>query len=121
MKMKKFVKIFAFSAALLTMGCEQFLTVNPQDSLVKENYYTSSEAVRANTATLYSYVWWEFQNRFMWMGGDMMAGDLHYTYGDEGQFYLNTVTDNNQYSNNGWVGLYNVVSYANSVLRRAYR
>ena len=116
MKMKKFVKIFAFSAALLTMGCEQFLTVNPQDSLVKENYYTSSEAVRANTATLYSHVWWDFQNRFMWMGGDMMAGDLHYTYGDEGQFYLNTVTDNNQYSNNGWVGLYNVVSYANSVL-----
>lgn len=102
--------------ALLSMGCEQFLTVNPQDSLVKENYYNSAEAVRANTATLYDYVWWDFQNRFMWMGGDMMSGDLHYTYGDEGQFYLNTVTDNNQYSNNGWVGLYNVISYANSVM-----
>ena len=114
--MKNIVKIFVISMALLSMGCEQFLTVNPQDSLVKENYYNSAEAVRANTATLYDYVWWDFQNRFMWMGGDMMSGDLHYTYGDEGQFYLNTVTDNNQYSNNGWVGLYNVISYANSVM-----
>ena len=114
--MKNIVKIFVISMTLLSMGCEQFLTVNPQDSLVKENYYNSAEAVRANTATLYDYVWWDFQNRFMWMGGDMMSGDLHYTYGDEGQFYLNTVTDNNQYSNNGWVGLYNVISYANSVM-----
>ena len=114
--MKNIVKIFVISMALLSIGCEQFLTVNPQDSLVKENYYTSAEAVRANTATLYSLVWWDFQNRFMWMGGDMMSGDLHYTYGDEGQFYLNTVTDNNQYSNYGWSGLYNVISYANSVL-----
>lgn len=114
--MKNIVKIFVISMTLLSMGCEQFLTVNPQDSLVKENYYNSAEAVRANTATLYNYVWWDFQNRFMWMGGDMMAGDLHYTYGDEGQFYLNTVTDNNQYSNNGWTGLYNVISYANSVM-----
>ncbi len=114
--MKNIVKIFVISITLLSMGCEQFLTVNPQDSLVKENYYNSAEAVRANTATLYDYVWWDFQNRFMWMGGDMMSGDLHYTYGDEGQFYLNTVTDNNQYSNNGWVGLYNVISYANSVM-----
>ncbi len=114
--MKNIVKIFVISMALLSIGCEQFLTVNPQDSLVKENYYTSAEAVRANTATLYSHVWWDFQNRFMWMGGDMMSGDLHYTYGDEGQFYLNTVTDNNQYSNYGWSGLYNVISYANSVL-----
>lgn len=114
--MKNIVKIFVISMTLLSMGCEQFLTVNPQDSLVKENYYNSAEAVRANTATLYDYVWWDFQNRFMWMGGDMMSGDLHYTYGDEGQFYLNTVTDNNQYSNNGWTGLYNVISYANSVM-----
>lgn len=114
--MKNIVKIFVISMTLLSMGCEQFLTVNPQDSLVKENYYNSAEAVRANTATLYDYVWWDFHNRFMWMGGDMMAGDLHYTYGDEGQFYLNTVTDNNQYSNNGWTGLYNVISYANSVM-----
>lgn len=114
--MKNIVKIFVISMALLSIGCEPFLTVNPQDSLVKENYYTSAEAVRANTATLYSHVWWDFHNRFMWMGGDMMSGDLHYTYGDEGQFYLNTVTDNNQYSNYGWSGLYNVISYANSVL-----
>lgn len=114
--MKNTIKILALSAALATAGCEQFLTVNPQDSLVKENYYTSAEAVRANTASLYASVWFDFTSRFQYMGGDMLSGDLFYTYSDEGQFYLNTVTDNNQYSNLGWQGLYNVISYANSVI-----
>ena len=115
-KMKNIFKILAASAALLATGCENFLTVDPQDSLVKENYYNSPEAVRANTASLYGSVWFDFTCRFQYMGGDMLSGDLFYTYSDEGQFYLNTVTDNNQYSNSGWQGLYNVVSYANSVI-----
>lgn len=115
-KMKNIFKILAASAALLATGCENFLTVDPQDSLVKENYYNSPEAVRANTASLYGSVWFDFTCRFQYMGGDMLSGDLFYTYSDEGQFYLNTVTDNNQYSNAGWQGLYNVVSYANSVI-----
>ncbi len=104
-KMKNIFKILAASAALLATGCERTsLTVDPQDSLVKENYYNSPEAVRANTASLYGSVWFDFTCRFQYMGGDMLSGDLFYTYSDEGQFYLNTVTDNNQYSNSGWQG-----------------
>ena len=33
-KMKNIFKILAASAALLATGCENFLTVDPQDSLV---------------------------------------------------------------------------------------
>ena len=78
-KMKNIFKILAASAALLATGCENFLTVDPQDSLVKENYYNSPEAVRANTASLYGSVWFDFTCRFQYMGGDMLSGDLFYT------------------------------------------
>ena len=83
----------------MAAGCNEFLTVNPADSTSKELYYTSASAVRANTATLYGgTTWFDFSCRFMYMGGDMLAGDIFYTYSDEGQFYLNTVTQNNQFS-----------------------
>lgn len=115
--MKKFIKYAGLSlVALAAVACSDFLKVNPQDSQVKETYYKSAEAVRQNTASLYGVVWFDFSCRFMYMGGDMLAGDLFYTYADEGQFYLNTVQPGNQYSLSGWRGLYRVVSYANAII-----
>lgn len=104
--------------ALAGAGCADFLTVDPVDSNSKEMYYDSPEAVRANTATLYgSSTWFDFSCRFMYMGGDMLAGDIFYTYADEGQFYLNTVTQNNQYARDGWNSLFRTVSFANAIIR----
>ena len=37
-----------------TVSCEKFLTVEPQDTIMAENYYVSRDAIRANTAVLYS-------------------------------------------------------------------
>jgi hypothetical protein len=96
-------------------ACNEWLTVIPEQE-VADNYYTSEDAVRRNTATLYGYVWADFTSRFMWMAGDELAGDLYYTYEQEGQFYLNTITAGNDYSNQGWTGLYRVVSFANSII-----
>ncbi len=97
-------------------SCDDFLTVNPVDKQVKESYYTSAESVRANTASLYGLAWWDFTNRFMYQAGDMLSGDLWYTYGEEGQFYYNTVRPENLYSEQGWNGLFRVISYANSII-----
>lgn len=117
--MKRIVySIAILTAAATAWSCEDFLTVDPVDAPAKETYYDSAAAVRANTATLYGgTTWFDFTCRFMWMGGDMLAGDLFYTYADEGQFYLNTVTQNNQYSRDGWNGLFRVVSFANAIVR----
>lgn len=117
--MKNYRNILAtLLAAVAAVGCEDFLTVNPQDANVKELYYTSTDAVRNNTATLYGgTTWFDYTCRFMYMGGDMLAGDLYYTYADEGQFYLNTVTQNNQYSRDGWNSLFRTVSFANVIMR----
>ncbi len=116
--MKKLSYILAALGLSCSLAsCEDFLTVDPVDSTSKELYYVSADAVRANTATLYgSTTWFDYTCRFMYMGGDMLAGDLYYTYADEGQFYLNTVTQNNQYSRDGWNSLFRLISFANSIM-----
>jgi len=115
--MKKLIKIFVvIIAALATAGCDDFLTVDPQDAIVADNYYITEERVRQNTASLYSRVWWNFHCQFMWLAGDELAGDLYYTYDAEGHFYYNKVGAGNTYNNTGWTGLYRVVSYANSII-----
>jgi hypothetical protein len=114
--MKKiFVIPFSIIALCGVSACTDWLTVTPEQE-VADNYYTSEDAVRRNTATLYGYVWAGFTNRFMWMAGDELSGDLYYTYEQEGQFYLNTITAGNTYSDQGWTGLYRVASFANSII-----
>lgn len=114
--MKKIFKLISLSLALAFTGCQDFLTVDPQDKLVAENYYTTEARIRANTASLYGKVWWGFHSQFMWLAGDQLAGDLYYTYDAEGQFYYNKVGAGNTYNNSGWAGLYRVASFANSII-----
>lgn len=116
--MKKiFYSILTAAALLSAASCEKFLTVTPQDTIMSETFYVSKEAIRSNTAILYTQQpWFDFTGPFMFYSGDMMAGDLYYTYSDEGQFYYNTVTSTNSYLYNGWKGLYRIVSLANSVI-----
>ena len=53
---------------------------------------------------------------FMWMAGDELAGDLYYTYDQEGQFYYMTFQNGNTFLNQGWEGLFRVVSYCNNII-----
>lgn len=115
--MKVFFKYTILCATLLSMvSCDDFLTVTPEDAQTSDNYYTSEDKVRANTASLYGSVWWDFHNRFMFLAGDLMAGDLYYTYDQEGQFFYFSYNNGNSYLAEGWKGLYRVVAYANSVI-----
>jgi hypothetical protein len=115
--MKNIYKLIAIAAVILSAtSCKEFLTITPQDSLVSDNFYTSESALRANTASLYGKVWFDYFGRFMYQCGDMLSGDLYYTYAAEGQFYYNQVGAGNEYNNTGWTGLYRVISFANSII-----
>lgn len=116
--MKKIFTIIALTSAVLSaVSCDKWLTVEPKDTLMSDNYYNSKASVRSNTAVLYAgKAWFDFHANFMFYAGDMMAGDLYYTYADEGHYYYNSVTSTNSYLRNGWVGLYRVISMANSVI-----
>ena len=113
--------IFKTSAVALVLGgslvsCNDFLTVDPIDKPVLENYYTTPSALRSTTMTLYaSKTWSNFHLNCQWKM-DMINGDIYYTYSDEGQWYFGTYTAVNPYLNEGWKGLYNVILFANSII-----
>lgn len=81
-------KIFTRALLVCTMAasmasCNDFLTIDPEDKPVLESYYTSPEALRSTTMTLYaSKTWSNFHMNFQWKM-DMINGDMYYTYGDE--------------------------------------
>lgn len=116
--MKKILYLILIIAASLSVfSCGKFLTVIPEDSVTAENYYTGKDAIRQNTAVLYaSRPWFDYHSGFMFYGGDMMAGDMYYTYSQEGHYYYNSVTSTNSHLYKGWVGLFRIVSLANSVI-----
>jgi hypothetical protein len=116
--MKNIIKAVYLSLIMFgTVSCNDFLTVIPEDQQVLETYYTSEEAVNANTASLYSaFVWQDFGMNFMWMAGDELAGDLFYTYDQEGQFYYMTFQNGNSFLNQGWSGLYRVIAFCNNII-----
>ncbi len=118
LKIKNILKITCLTSILLGVtSCNDFLTIIPEDQQVVETYYKSEEAVNANTASLYSaFVWQDFGMNFMWMAGDELAGDLYYTYEQEGQFYYMTFQNGNTYLNQGWNGLFRVISYCNNII-----
>ena len=116
--MKKFVKKAALATVLAASmaSCNDFLTVDPSDKLVQDNFYTSAEHIRLNTMTLYAAkTWTNYTINFQWKT-DMLAGDMFYTYDAEGQWFFGTYTPVNQYINEGWKGIYNVILFANSVI-----
>lgn len=116
--MKRYIKTILFCAALLgtTTSCEDFLTIEPADKLVADNYYTSKEMLRSQTLGLYSaYEWKDFYMNFNWKL-DELSGDMYYTYDQEGQFFFGNYNAGNQYILEGWKGLYNIIAQANSVI-----
>lgn len=111
----KIAALAAVMGASLT-SCNDFLTIDPEDKPVQESYYTTPDALRSTTMTLYaSKTWSNFHMNFQWKM-DMINGDMFYTYGDEGQWYFGTYTAINPYINEGWKGLYNVILFANSII-----
>jgi hypothetical protein len=116
--MKNIIKTIGLSCLMMGVtACNDFLTVIPESQQVVETYYTSEDAVNANTASFYQHaVWQEFSASFMWLAGDLLAGDLFYTYDEEGQFYYLSYSTSNKFINNGWNGLYRVISYCNNII-----
>jgi len=116
MKANIFKSILGSAALLALTGCNDFLEVSPEDKLVTDNYYTSAEMIRANTAALYSHFEWKnYAINFQWKY-DMLAGDMYYTYSEEGQFYFGNFSNGNTYLREGWNGLYNVIGVANTII-----
>lgn len=113
--MKKYIA--SLSMIFLLSACtKDFLEIEPQDRLTIDNFYRNETEIRAATASLYGFPWFDFNDKFFWLAGDCMSGNMYYTYDQEGQFFFFSFTEGNAYLSSGWKGLFRVVSYANSII-----
>jgi hypothetical protein len=116
--MKNNIKYIIILAIVLLAGAcgKDFLELTPQDRLTADNYYRNEDEVRAGTASLYGYPWFSFDDKFSWLAGDCMSGNIYYTYDQEGQFFYFSFNEGNSHLSAGWKGLFRVISYANSII-----
>ncbi len=102
---------------LLSGSCsKEFLEIPPVDRLTADNFYRNESDLRAATASLYGVPWFDFNDKFFWLTGDCMSGNMYYTYDQEGQFFYFSFTPGNAYLSSGWKGIYRVGAYANSII-----
>jgi hypothetical protein len=116
--MKNNIKyIITLAIVLLAGACgKDFLELTPQDRLTANDYYRNEDEVRAGTASLYGFPWFLYDDKFSWLAGDCMPGNIYYTYDQEGQFFYFSFNEGNSHLYAGWKGLFRVISYANSVI-----
>lgn len=115
--MKNTIKYTVIGLILILGSCgKDFLDIAPQDRLTADNYYRNEAEVKAATASLYGFPWFGFNDKFFWLVGDLMSGNMYYTWDQEGQYYYFSHTAGNAHLSAGWKSLFRVVSYANSII-----
>ena len=112
-----FKYIISFWAVLLVSSCgKDFLDISPVDRLTADNFYRTETEIKASTASLYGFPWFDFNDKFFWCAGDEMSGNIYHTWDQEGQFFYFSFTEGNAHISSGWRGLFRVISYANSII-----
>ncbi|MEH0153395.1 RagB/SusD family nutrient uptake outer membrane protein [Limibacter armeniacum] len=115
MKVIRYIYMLTLMVALGACS-DEFLEVIPQDRLVADNYFRNEKEIKSATASLYNLAWFGYNDKLAWMGGDVMSGDLHHTWDQEGQFFFFSFNEGNSHISSGWNSLFRVVSYANSII-----
>jgi len=95
---------------------KEFLEIEPADRLTADNFFKTEGEIKAATAALYGFPWFDYNDKFAWCAGDAMAGDLYHNWDQEGQFFYFSFNSGNAHLSSGWKGLFRVISYANSVI-----
>lgn len=102
--------------ALLVSCSKDFLEIEPVDRLTADNFFKTESEIKAATASLYGFPWFDYNDKFGWCAGDAMTGDMYHNWDQEGQFFYFSFNSGNAHLSSGWKGLFRVVSYANSII-----
>jgi len=117
--MKKiFRNSIVLATALMMTGCaEDFLDQKNTYQLSQETFFDSEDALAEATAPLYSYVWYDFNDKFYYGMGDGRANNITAQYSDYIYPYTNfTETSLSTGLTEAWGSLYSVVAQANNTI-----
>ena len=120
---KKAAKTFSsilctVSVSVALMGCaNDFLDQKNSYQLSQDNFFTSDDAVSQAVIPLYSYVWYDFNDKFYYGMGDGRANNITAQYSNYIYPYTNfTETGLSQGLTEAWAALYSVVAQSNNSL-----
>lgn len=120
MIMKK--SILKYSIALvgvfvMSSCADDFLDQQNSYQLSQDNFFTSDEAVSQAVLPLYSYVWYDFNDKFYYGMGDGRANNITAQYSDYIYPYTNfTETGLSTGLSEAWGALYSVVAQSNNTI-----
>lgn len=106
-----------FGAMSLFSSCEDFLTRDPQDSYLLEDYLNSNEKLDSYTKQVCGPLTWNgFDDKFSWCVGELYSGNVYHNFADEGQFHFMSFTANNAHISNAYTSLYSVIAKCNHII-----
>jgi len=106
-------------AGVLSLGscAEDFLDQKNSYQLSQGNFFTSDDAVSQEIIPLYSYVWYDFNDKFYYGMGDGRANNITAQYSDYIYPYTNfTETGLSTGLTEAWGALYSVVAQSNNAI-----
>lgn len=106
-----------FGAMSLFSSCEDFLTRDPQDSYLLDDYLNTEGKLDDYTKNVRGPLTWNgFDDKFSWCVGELYSGNVYHNYADEGQFHFMTFTPNNAHISNAYTSLYSVIAKCNHII-----
>ncbi|THU40223.1 RagB/SusD family nutrient uptake outer membrane protein [Niastella caeni] len=117
MKKRYFNYILLAMAVATVTGCKKnFLTRPPEDSIVADVFYKTTDELRAGTAPLYNIVWFDYNDKAALSFGDARAGNM--ISNDRDMFYkfAVTATDVNTLLP-AYKSFYKIVAQSNQTIR----
>jgi hypothetical protein len=106
-----------FGAMSLFSSCEDFLTRDPQDSYLLNEYLNSDERLDGYTRQVRGpMTWFGYEEKFSWCVGEVYSGNVYHNYGDEGEFHFMSFGNNNANISNAYTSLYAVIAKCNHII-----
>lgn len=106
-----------FGAMSLFSSCEDFLTRDPQDSYLLDDYLNSEARLDDYTRQVRGpMTWFQYEEKFSWCVGEIYSGNVYHNYGDEGEFHFMSFGSNNANIANAYTSLYGVIAKCNHII-----
>lgn len=122
--MKKITTKFTYKVAIILVSfflltsCSDWLTLEPENDLIKEEYWKTKGDVEATLVGAYSALSSNVSSLLLWgeLRGDMLDITLR-TPLDQQRMMTNIITNNSSLIS--WSGIYRIINYANNVISNA--
>lgn len=112
--MKKYIKLFLaiIFTVVATSSCTDWLTVEPEGKLLKEDFWKSTEDVEAALAAMYNSLQGSTDENLIW--GELRAGLHTVAISDYLKIAQSNITESN--GKISWAHYYNTINLANTLM-----